>query len=136
MQIFYPMGNRKSKKCKAKRAKQPKALKSKHQAWDKKSDDKSGSAFERFFSLLCFQWFCNKRRSDATEDEDDITLSRMAWHHAHSSREVDPMMDRVRILELDFGTDRCLVPNFWWGGGGETKTPHGPLLSIARLLQP
>ena len=102
MQIFYPMGNRKSKKCKAKRAKQPKALKSKHQAWDKKSDEsasKSGSAFEKFFSsLLCFQWFCNKRRSDAAEDEDDITLSRMAWHHARSSREVDPMMDHVRTF--------------------------------------
>ena len=122
MQIFYPMGNRKSKKCKAKRAKQPKALKSKHQAWDKKSDEsasKSGSAFEKFFSsLLCFQWFCNKRRSDAAEDEDDITLSRMAWHHARSSREVDPMMDHVRTLELDFGSDRCLVPKFWFGGGG------------------
>ena len=101
MQIFYPMGNRKSKKCKSKWAKQPKALKSKHQAWDKKSDEsasKSGSAFEKFFSLLCFQWFCNKRRSDATEDEDDIMLSGMAWHHARSSREVDPMMDRVRII--------------------------------------
>ena len=117
------MGNRKSKKCKAKRAKQPKALKSKHQAWDKKSDgsaSKSGSAFEKFFSsLLCFQWFCNKRRSDAAEDEDDIMLSRMAWHHARSSQEVDPMMDRVRKLELDFETDRCIVPKFWcWGGWG------------------
>ena len=101
MQIFYPMGNRKSNKCKAKQAKQPKALKSKHQAWDKKSD---GNAFEKFFSsLLCFQWFCNKRRSDAAEDEDDKTLSRMAWHHARLSREVDPMMDHVRTLELDFG---------------------------------
>ena len=116
------MGNRKSKKCKAKRAKQPKALRSKHQAWDKKSDEsasKSGSAFEKFFStLLCFQWFCNKRCSDAAEDEDNITLSRMAWHHAHSSQEVDPMMDRVRALELDFGTDRYLVPKFWWGERG------------------
>ena len=100
MQTFYPMGNRRSKNSKAKRAKQPKALKSKHQVWDKKSDEsasKSGSAFERFFfSLLCFQWFCNKRRSDAAEDEDDITLSRMAWHQSRSRQEVDPMMDRVR----------------------------------------
>lgn len=98
------MGNRRSKNCKAKRAKKPKALKSKHQAWDKKSDEsasKSGSAFERFFfSLLCFQWFCNKRRSDALEDEeDDIALSRMAWHQSRrssSQQEVDPMMERVR----------------------------------------
>ena len=96
------MGNRRSKSSKAKRAKQPKALKSKHQAWDKKSDEsasKSGSAFERFFfSLLCFQWFCNKRRSDAAEDVDDITLSRMAWHQSRSRQEVDPMMDRVRRM--------------------------------------
>lgn len=95
------MGNRRSKNCKAK-AKQPKALKSKHQAWDKKSDEsasKSGSAFERFFfSLLCFQWFCNKRHSDATEDEDDITLSSMAWHQSRSNQDVDPMMDRVRKM--------------------------------------
>jgi hypothetical protein len=101
------MGNRRAKNCKvAKQAKQPKALKSKHQAWDKKSDEnetKSGSAFERFFfSLLCSQWLCNQPRSGAAEDEDDITLSRMAWHHSRSSQEVDPMMDRVRKLISGF----------------------------------
>lgn len=96
------MGKQRSKNRKAK-AKQPKALKSKHQAWDKKSDEsasKSGSAFQRFFfSLLCFQWFCNKRHSDAVEpDEDDITLSRMDWHQSRSNQDADPMMDRVRKM--------------------------------------
>jgi hypothetical protein len=123
------MGNRRAKNCKAKRAKQPKVIKSKHQAWDKKSDEsssKSESAFERFFfSLLCSQWLCNKRRSGATENEDDLTLSRMAWHHARSSQEVDPMMDHVRkLIQILF--KRGQTPNTKMHGGGAPKYLMAP----------
>ena len=94
------MGNRRSKNHKAKA--KPKAL-NKHQAWGKKSSDenatKSESAFEKFFfSLICFQWFCNKRGRSDLDDEDDITMSGVAWHQSPPSQ--DPMLERVRKINF------------------------------------
>ena len=79
---FYSMGHRRSKNQKG----NLKSRTIRSASWSKESDanlNKSESALERFlFSLFCFQWFCNRRKSNEEVEDDNDTLS------THSSYQV------------------------------------------------